>query len=138
MRNSLLLVFGLTCLFAVGCAGPPVSSRKVVALERFHHVFVISELNDNHRIDELLAAELKRLGYEASFGPRTMMPDNADAVITYADRWEWDFKTYLIELKLEAFTSRTNKKLAEARYYRPSLRSESPEQIVHDLLLALQ
>ena len=126
------LAFGAIVLLA-GC-GTPSTSRKVMALDPFQKIFVVQALNDNHHLDELLVAELRRHGREASSGPKTMMPEHTDAMLTYSDRWVWDFKTYLIELNLELHTARTEKKLADAHYYHPSMRSEKPDDVIRDLL----
>lgn len=106
-------------------------------LDQFRRVFVERQLNDNHQLDLLFVAELKRLGYESSSGPITMMPENADAVLTYDARWEWDFKTYLIELTLEVHTARTKKKLADARHYQPTIRTKEPALVIRELLAPL-
>ncbi|MEY2880944.1 MAG: hypothetical protein RLZZ15_3324 [Verrucomicrobiota bacterium] len=122
--------------FLAGCATVK-STRKVVDLAPFKHIFVVHRLVDDHHVDQLIVAELKRLGHDASAGPLTMMPDKADAVLTYEDRWEWDFKTYLIEFNFEIFTARTKKKLADGRYYAPSPKSRPPAAIIHDALAPL-
>jgi hypothetical protein len=122
----------LLCGLLAGCSS--VSARKVMALDAFKRIYVESRLNDNHRLDELLAAELKRLGREAAFGPRTMMPANTDAVLTYDSRWAWDFREYLIEFTVELHAVRGNKKLADGRYYQPSITTKSPAEVVHEVL----
>jgi hypothetical protein len=106
----------------------------VMALDEFKRIYVESRLNDNHHLDELLAAELQRLGHDASFGPRTMMPANTDAVLTYEDRWNWDFHDYLIELNVELYALRGHKKLAEGRYYQPSITTKAPPAVIHEVL----
>jgi hypothetical protein len=63
-----------------------------------------------------------------------MMPREADAVLTYNDRWEWDFKTYLIEMTIEVHTARTRKKLADGRYHQPSLKTKAPAAVIQELL----
>lgn len=130
--TGLLLLACFAALFA-GCSSP-FSTRKAMPLDGFRRIYVEKRLNDNNHFDEILAAELRRLGYEASHGHLTMMPANTDAVLTYDARWVWDFKTYLIECNLELRTTYTNKKLADARYYRPSMRTSSAEEIARDLL----
>ena len=115
-----------------GCSS--VNSRSVVDLAKYRHVYVQHRLTDDHHLDEMIVRELQRHGYEASCGPLTLLPENAEIVLTYADRWEWDFKTYLIELTVELATARTEKKLAEGRYYAPSPKSHPPEVIIRDLL----
>lgn len=126
--------FSMVLALAVltGCSS--VSTRKVMPLDGFRRIYVEQRLNDNHQLAELLAAELRRLGCEASSGPLTMMPETTEAVLTYDDRWTWDFRSYLIEFNLELHTARSNKKLADARYYQPSIKTRSPAEVIHELL----
>ena len=133
MKAPVLLLAFLALL--AGCATQ--STRKTVALTGCHRIYVETRLTDNHHIDELLATELRRLGYEASSGHLTMMPENTDAILTYTDRWTWDFKDYLIEFTLEVQTAKTRKKLADGRYYQPSLKTKSPAEVVHEILAPL-
>lgn len=118
--------------FLPGCS--TVSARKVMPLDHYHRIFVERRLNDNHGLDELFVAELKRLGRDASSGPLTMMPEKTDAVLTYDARWEWDFKTYLIELTFELHNAHPHKKLADARCYQPSMKPKAPAEVIQDLL----
>jgi hypothetical protein len=118
-----------------GCS--TVSARKIVSLDRFHRIYVEQRLNDNHHLDEHFVSELRQLGREASSGPMTMMPENTDAVLTYDARWEWDFKNYLIELNFELHTVHPRKKLADARYYQPSIKTKAPPAVIRELLVDL-
>lgn len=126
MKALLSLLFATT--FLSGCAS--VSARKVIELDGFQRVFVEARLNDNHRLHELLVSELRRMGREASSGPMTMMPNNAEAVLTYDARWEWNFKTYLVEFNLELHTSRSQKKLADATFTQPPVLGKPPSRVV--------
>lgn len=130
--SFLLLPLVVAALLLAGCSS--VSARKVVALDRFQRFFVERRLNENNRLDELIVAELQRLGRQASSGPLTMMPEKTEVLVTYDARWTWDFKTYLIDLSLEFHTVFPSKKLADGRYYQPSLRPKSPPDAVRELL----
>ena len=121
-------------LFA-GCSS--LNTRSVVNLADFKHIYVEHRLTDDHHIDEMFVHELQLLGHDASCGPLTLLPDNADAVLTYADRWEWDFKTYLIELTVELHTARTEKKLADGSYLQKTPKSKPATEVVHELLASL-
>lgn len=132
--TALLLLLSVAILLG-GCSS--VSTRQVIDLTPFKHVYVVHRLTDDHHLDELFVQELQRRGHEASSGPLTMMPDTTDAILTYADRWEWDFKSYLIELDLELRTARTDKKLADGRYYQPNLKTKPPAEVIHELLTSL-
>lgn len=124
----LLLLLGLF----TGCTS--ASTRQVVSLDAFRRIYVEQRQSDNNRVDLLLVAELQRLGRTASSGPMTMMPEDTDAVLTYNDRWEWDFKTYLIELTIELHTAKTRKKLADGRYHQPTLKTKPAPAVVSELL----
>lgn len=132
MKLFPLVLLGLVVALAAGCSS--VSARKVIALDRFQRVYVERRLNDNHRLDEHFVAALQRLGYQASSGPLTMMPEKTDALLTYDARWEWDFQSYLIELTLEVHTVYPRKKLADARYYQPTVKPKPPAAVVGELV----
>jgi hypothetical protein len=129
-RFVLLLLLGA---LVAGCSSS-VSARKVMPLDEFKRIYVETRLTDNHRLDELLAAELRRIGKDASSGPRTMMPDHTDAVLTYVDTWTGDFHYSLLDLSVELHTVRGQKKLAEGRYYQPDLVPKKPDAVVHELI----
>jgi uncharacterized protein (DUF58 family) len=133
--KTLLALALASCALLTGCSS--VSSRSVIDLASFKHIYVIHRLADDHHVDELLVRELQRAGHEASSGPLTLLPENADAVLTYEDRWEWDFKTYLIELSVEVHTARTEKKLADGNYLQQTPRSKSAAEVVHELVGSL-
>ena len=129
----LVWLLSLAIVAGAGCT-TTVSARKVVALDAYQRIYVERRLNENHHLDELFVAECRRLGREASSGPLTMMPEKTDVVLTYDARWEWDFKTYLIELNFELHTVHPRKKIADARYHQPTIRTKSSEEIVRELL----
>lgn len=123
----------LPLLFLASCT-TSVSARKVVDLARFRRIYVERRLNENHHLDEIFVAELQRLGREASSGPLTMMPENTDALLTYDARWEWDFKTYLLELNFELHSIHPRKKLADGRYYQPNIATKPPADAIRAVL----
>lgn len=134
-RAPLFGTFAVLAALLAGCS--TISARKIIPLDRFQRIYVERRLNENHHLDEIFVSELQHLGREASSGPLTMMPENADAILTYDARWEWDFKTYLIDLNFELHTVHPRKKIADARYYQPSIRTKDPAGIIHELLVDL-
>lgn len=129
------IVFLLPLLaLCAGCSSVSVQKAPNVDLTKFHRVFVEQRLNENNHLNEMMVDELRRLGREASTGPMTMMPEDTDAVLSYDARWTWDFRTYLIELNVGLRTARTGKRLAEGRYYQPSVRPRAPDVVVRDII----
>lgn len=128
--SFLLLLAGLG---AAGCASLDIQGRA--NLGRHPRVFVEERLNDNLGIHRTIARELGALGYETSTGPLTMMPDEAQLVVTYDARETWDFRPYLIELNVTVRPARDyNRVIATARYFRPGLTSKSPDLMVRETL----
>ncbi len=132
--SSFLWLVALAVLLA-GCSS--ISTRQVIVLDSFQRFYVERRQNENNHLDELIAAEIRRYGRAATSGPLTMMPANTDVLVTYDARWTWDFKTYLIELEIELHTVFPSKKLADGRYYQPSLRPKPPAEAVHGILRPL-
>ena len=131
LLRRFFLIALLAGLFA-GCSA--VNSRQVVDLDHFQRFYVERRLNENNHLDDLIAAELRGRGKTAASGPRTMMPEDTQVIATYDARWNWDFKTYLIELNLEFHTVYPSKKLADAQYYQPSLTPKAPPDAVRELV----
>ena len=133
MKISALLLLG--CFLLSGCSS--LSTHKSGDLRSLKHIYVEHLLNDNYRMDESMVRELKALGYDASCGPITMMPDGIDAIITYNARTAWDFKSYVIELNVLVKENFTEKVLGTGRYYQASMSTKSPEETVHEVITSL-
>jgi len=80
-----------------------------------------------------------RLGYDASCGPLTMMPEKVDALLSYEERWGWDFRSYLIELRVELKDLKTPPtQLSVVRCFRPALANAlTPQEMVQIALRRL-
>ena len=89
-----------------------------------------ADLAHYHRV----ANELNRLGYTATIGHLTEMPPDTELVVTYDARWEWDFRQYLIELRVSVRPAGNFTTLASGRYVHPGLTSRTPDAMVHELL----
>jgi len=91
----------VSCALFAGCTSLNThvadKNRDVAQIRR---VFVLSNLKDNHGIDTRIVRALKARGLEAESGPLTLLPDSAQAVIGYEDRWAWDFSDHMVYLKL--------------------------------------
>ena len=70
------------------------------SLKDMHRFFVVSNANDNRALDQQIALALKTRGRTADVGPVTMMPEDAQAVITFQDHWAWDFGEHLVFLQI--------------------------------------
>jgi hypothetical protein len=106
-------------------------------MDGVRHVYVEHRLADGRGVDQLIAKELRRLGYDASAGPLTLTPPGTDAIVAYEDTWTFDFTTYMIQLDIRVRSARGAKPLAASSYSRPSIIGHSSESMVHEALKTL-
>ena len=95
---ALLLAAGL---LLGGCASFDGNVDKAHNLAGTQRFFVVANNNDNHAIDRRIAEALVARGHTAESGPLTMMPENTQAVVTFQERWAWDFGEHIVFLKID-------------------------------------
>lgn len=135
MKNLAWLLLGFVAL-AAGCASLTTEGR--VDLGKRRHVWVEQRLNDNLGVGRKLVGELQALGYDATVGPLTMMPDNTELIVTYDAREEWDFRAYLIELNVAVRPAKDyNVIMSTARYFHPGVTKKSSDKMIHELMTKL-
>ena len=89
---------------------------------------------DSRNINELIKTNLIKRGYATSTGPELKSPYNADAVLTYVDKWMWDITMYMLELTITLRDPNTDFPMAVGNSYHTSLSRKSPEQMVDEVL----
>ena len=124
----LLLIVSLASLTA--CSSTDIRRDPATDLNQFKRFYVETRINDNHATDAVIAAELRSLGFEATHGHLTMIPDDIDVLITYDARWTWDFRSYLINLEITAQHPRTIKLIATGNAHHPGITKKEPAKMV--------
>ena len=132
MRLSAALLPAGLLLAACATFNANVQTKK--DLNQLKHIFVQQSGNDNHGLDTLIVRQLQDRGIQAESGPLTLMPRDAKAYLTYEDRWDWDFKTYLIALTLSLRDVRNDELLATASEFRPAAFLSKPAVMVQTVL----
>lgn len=129
--KTLLLLLAL-CGLGAGCAS--LDTHQAADYSQVRRIYVEHRLTDNHHLDELIVAELNSRGYTATCGPLTMLPAGTDAVLSYEDRWVWDFHSYLMELSVNLRASLTDKPLASGYYHQAPAVTKSTEAVVGEII----
>ena len=123
------LILGLA-LGLGGCASYSTQVERGHSFKGIQRFFVVSNLNDNHAIDRQIAETIKARGHEAEIGPLTMMPDNTQAIVTFQDRWAWDFGDHLVYLQISVRDTKSEQPFATAAFgAKIPLREEASETI---------
>ena len=88
------------------------------------------------------ARDIRRLSEAVPEGPVKLVahahevyadPD-VDAVVTYSDRWMWDFTMYMLSLDITLRDGRTGFPMAVGQSMHASLTRKSPEEMVREVL----
>lgn len=134
--GSFLLVIGAVILVS-GCSVNRATARLTPGadLSKVSDIYVVTEAGDDHAIDEMMKAQLHKMGYTAANGPEMPLPYKADAVLTYVDKWMWDITMYMLELTVEVRDPRDNRTLAVGNSYHTSLSRKTPEAMVEEVLV---
>ena len=128
--------FILLSALSIGCVTTSLTSDvdPQADLSLLKSFLVVKLPADNRGIQDLIAKALIKRGKEAA--ATDVRPDqvDADAVVTYQDKWMWDITMYMLELNIEIRDPRTGYALATGRSFRTSLARKSPEEIVDEVL----
>ena len=133
LLSRALLILGLGLLLG-GCATYDAQVDRGRSVSRLKRFFVVSNLNDNHALDAHIAASLKAREREAGVGPLTMMPDDAQAIVTFQDRWDWDFGEHLVYLKIMVRDPQAIQPFASETFVAKVPLRESPAETIDRLV----
>lgn len=122
--------------FLTGCAVNRETSSvtpnvEVTTLKKF---YVARFEPDQRGINQLIAAELRRKGFEVSTGHEADAPRTVDAIVTYRDKWQWDITMYMIELTVYIREPGTQNMLATANSFHTSVTRKTPDEMVAEVL----
>ena len=115
-RPLRLLLLLASALLLGGCSSIETDAARGTGLAKTQRFFVVSNLNDNHALDQRIVTALQARGLTAAAGPRTMMPDDTQGVVVYQDHWSWDFGEHLAYLRLAMHKPESNEVLAAATF----------------------
>lgn len=127
------LLFALL-LALTGCTSVSTVIDVQEDLRQFKRVYVQSSQNDSNHIDQRIANELVRHGFRATAGVRTMMPEDTQLIVYYDAQWNWEFRTYLIQLEVTVRDAGTGKQLAVGRILHPGVTGKSPEKMIAEVI----
>jgi hypothetical protein len=120
-----------------GCSTYRIASdgrHDFAATKRF---FVETPLTDDHQIGTAIVAALRSHGREADRGPITMLPDSAEVIVSFQDRWFWDVKYHMTSLRLTARDPNTDAILGWVSFDGATAMNANPGEVVARLVAAM-
>lgn len=128
-----MLAACLSLALLSGCANR--ASAKVdpsANLSALKTVHVVKIPEETAGINTLIADDLRSRGYTVSTS--TEKVSNADAIVTYVDKWMWDITMYLLELTVTIREPLTDFPLATGNSLHGSLTRLSPPEMVNEVM----
>jgi hypothetical protein len=132
----LILVLAAGLLFA-GCANMASNVAPGADLSKVKKIYVVHLAPDGRGVNRVIADQLNMMGYQATTGEASTIPEGVDATLTYQDKWMWDITMYMIQLSVQLREPKTDIALATAQSYRPSLQRKTPEGMANEVLTEL-
>ena len=119
-------------LLAMACAGTSANPLTGTALDSGVVYFVENHGEDHRNLEQIIANVIEARGIMVTAGGLGQQPANATFVVTYVDRWAWDMRTYLRDIRIEVRNAKTGAIVADARSYQGSLSAmgDSYQEIV--------
>ncbi|MBL9205612.1 MAG: hypothetical protein JNN01_11040 [Opitutaceae bacterium] len=135
MKFILTLLTLVVLTLGSGCASNQNAAitpgTNLGALKKF---YVVRLPADTRGINQLIADEFSRRGFEASTGEVINAPAGVDAVVTYQDKWMWDLTMYMIRLDIQLRKPQNDVPMAIGSSLRTSLVRKSPPEMVKEVL----
>jgi hypothetical protein len=130
-----VLLLASTVLFS-GCATTQLNSDVTpgVKLAELKKIYVVKQPDDDRNLAKLIADRLTVMGHQATSGDKSGIPPDADAFVTYQDRWMWDITMYMIELNVQVRKPQSEISLASGHSFRTSLARKSPPEMIDEVL----
>ena len=111
----------LLVLVVAGCASVSGQMLDDAAQRQDATYFVENHGRDGRHIEVMIAGALQRRGLSVTSGGRGERPEGVDYVVTYVDRWQWDMRTYLMDLRIQIRDANSGSIVGEGHSYQPSL-----------------
>lgn len=137
MKRKWMIVFLAPVIFMfAACASPTLQAKKMPGadLSSLKTIYVEKLAADDRGIDQLIASQLTRMGFAVT---NSQPAQQADAIVTYQDRWMWDITMFMVQLSIQIRDGQTKMVLANGQSWRPSLERKSPEGMVEEVLMVI-
>ncbi len=117
---SRLLCVGFALILAGCVSQSSLDGLRIPETVRRGAIFVVDhQPEDGRGIDDVIVTALRSHGIEAV--KRGQVSGTGDYVVSYIDRWFWDMRTYMIDLRIDVREFASEVLVGSARSYQTSL-----------------
>jgi hypothetical protein len=135
MKYIVPLLLTLFASLSTGCVSQLKSEVSPGAdLKALKKIHVVHLPGDQRGIEKLLADRLNQMGFQATAGEKSAQPADAQATVTYQDKWMWDITMYMLSLNVEIRQPKTEFVMAKGHALHTSMARKSPPEMVAEVL----
>ena len=131
------LGLGLVALALVGCVGN-TSGQLALPKEQAQTAtyFVQRQDKDSRDLAATIAHAMQTRGLKATSGNAAERPADAAYVVTYVDKWMWDMRMYLYDLRIDLRDARDQSILGYGQSMQSSLKAmgQTHEDVINRAL----
>lgn len=113
-----LILLGLLGLACAGSSATPLAGPARAEGTVF---YVENHGEDERQLELVIAGALQARGLDATGGTKGQRPENVDFVVNYEDRWAWDMRTYLREIRIDVRGAKSGEIVATSRSHQDSM-----------------
>ena len=119
MKIARIPVLLAASAWLAGCTATTLDGMRLADEHRRTAVFFVrSHPADTRRLDQIIAKRMIARGINAT----TTTPESGyDYLVTYIDRWYWDMRMYLIDIRIDVRDGKSNVLVATGRSFQTSL-----------------
>jgi uncharacterized lipoprotein YajG len=130
---GIALLFAATLLLS-GCAinRSTADVNPTADFTRIKSMHVNKHAKDDRDVNLMIAKKLENMGYKVTTSLDAT--SDADALVTYIDKWMWDITVYMLELTVTIRDPKTNFPLASGNSYHTSITRISPQEMVNEVI----
>lgn len=135
MIRRLMLIALIACsTLMTGCAvnRATASADPKLRWDAIKSVHVKQLEGEDGSTKKLIAEKFAAKGYAVTSDPQPN--PQADAIITYRDKWMWDITMYMLELTINVRDPKTDYPLASGNSYHTSLTRKAPKDMVDEVV----
>lgn len=97
--------------------------------------YVENHGKDKRHLEKIIAQEIEKHGLNVSSGSNANeRPNDIDILVIYEDRWGWDMSNYLIYMRIDLRSPKTNVLLATGSSYQTSIARKPEGDIVKNII----
>jgi len=127
----LLALVAMTSGCVSSQTGTVMPGANIAAISKY---YVVRLPADTRGVNKLIADDLVARGFEATTGEAVNVPSDAQAVVTYQDKWVWDITMYMLKLDVQFRNPKNDMPLASGTAMHTSFVRKSPPEMTKEVL----